>query len=116
MEEKQNRMKVARGQEKARTGSSTRSRANPSNKQALSKERLKHSRAPGYQGGVQAIHLSLSLASLFVLLIGSSSVKAVGASQAYLHRSVGCRGDGSLFYRNTCSCQCCFYIAADRGC
>lgn len=33
----------------------------------------------------------------------------------YLHRSAGCRGDGSRVCRNTGSCQCCFYISAGTG-
>lgn len=104
-------MTVACGQEK--TGSSVRSHANPSKRQALSKGSSRYR----FQGTRRSRPLTFPCpwARLSILLIGSLSVKTTGSSRPYLHRSAGCHGDGSQFYRNTCSCQCCFYISADRG-
>lgn len=63
MEEKRNRMKVARGQEKSKTGSSMRSHAKPREGQALADPRFKGFQAPGGQE-VWTTGLSQSLGSL----------------------------------------------------
>lgn len=49
------------------------------------------------------------------VLVDGLSGKTTGSSRPYLHRSAGCRGDGSRVCRNTGSCQCCFYISAGTG-
>ena len=109
MEEKHNRMKVACGQ----AGSSLRSHANPSERQA--EQRLQALTAPGDQA-VKTADLSLSLGlACPSSKTGSLSVKTSGSSRPYLHRSADCRAGGSQFYRNTGSCQSCFYTSADRG-
>lgn len=106
-------MTVACGQKKSKTGSSMRSCANPSERQVLSKGSSVY-RLQG-PGGPGCCPFPVPGLTLSIFLTGSPSVKTIGSSCPYLHRSVGCHGDGSQFYRNTCSCQCCFYIFADRG-
>lgn len=72
--------------------------------------------APSSSRGPESLIVNLpgSLGSLSIFLIGSLSVQTTGSSLPYLHRSDGCHEGGSQFDRNTCSCQCCFYISADR--
>lgn len=107
-------MKVACGQEKSKTGSSVRSHANPRKRQALSRCSSAY--------GLQAARRSRLLARPRPW---ARPVQVTGGWQPnhednrvpppYLHRSAGCHGDGNPVYRNTCSCQCCFYTSADRG-
>lgn len=49
------------------------------------------------------------------VLMGGLSGKTTRSSRPYLHRSAGCRGDGSRVCRSTGSCQCCFCISAGTG-
>ena len=106
-------MKVACGQEKSKTGSHTRSHANPRERQALSKGSSAYRLQAARRSGPLAFPCPWARPAH--LSDGQPQYEDNRVPPPYLHRNAGCHGDGSQVYRNTCSCLRCFCISADRG-
>lgn len=71
------------------------------------------SRGSGTRRSRRPADLSLPLGLLCHLLSGS--LRGQQGPRPYLHRSAGCRGDGSRACRSTCSCPRCSYTSAGRA-